>query len=185
MDINAWRDPAQVREVAIKTLDLEPDDPVPPFYLPILSAYMRHHSFDTNFILELAEKGRAGIGGNGFGTVTCMEDSCWKVRSPAVSSSEVEVKGWWHADEQDVILDAHPTRKNGGKDEGLGSLYNYQVHCREDDHIKGRNDRLRLLVRRFSHLPSWTPTAWHHTSTGLTSAVCPSAVPSSRWHSRS
>ena len=37
-----------------------------------------------------------------------MEDYCWK----------------------DVMLDADPERPNGGKDEGFGSFFNYQVHPR-------------------------------------------------------
>lgn len=53
--------------------------PVPPFFLPLLENYMRQWPGDTNFIVEFAEKGKPSRGGNGFGTITCMEDYCWKV----------------------------------------------------------------------------------------------------------
>jgi len=44
---------------------------VPNFYLPVLQSHLQQHPFDTNFILELAQEKKAGVGGNGFGTITC------------------------------------------------------------------------------------------------------------------
>lgn len=78
--VSAWADPAQVEAIARKTLDQEDGD-LPPFYILILTRYLKLHPYDANFIIELAEKGKAWTGGNGFGTVTCMD--CWKV-SPLV-----------------------------------------------------------------------------------------------------
>lgn len=76
---SAWKDPSQVEVVARKTLDQDEGE-LPPFYIPILTTYMRLHPYDANFILEFAEKGKSWTGGNGFGTVTCMD--CWKVSQP-------------------------------------------------------------------------------------------------------
>ncbi|ORY31955.1 SNF2 family N-terminal domain-domain-containing protein [Naematelia encephala] len=121
-------DPAEVKRVADSVLDLEGIDP-PDWFIPILTKYLVNNPYDTNFTLELR-------GGNGFGTATCMEDHCW----------------------QDVLLDADPRRNQGGKSDGLGSLFNYQDHCREEKHLRGRNERCAKLG--ITILPSRGPAAF-------------------------
>jgi hypothetical protein len=44
---------------------------IPDFYLPLLVQYLQANPYDTNFIVEFAEKGKPSRGGNGFGAITC------------------------------------------------------------------------------------------------------------------
>ncbi|RXK35500.1 hypothetical protein M231_07232 [Tremella mesenterica] len=104
-------------------LDEEPDKPTPAIWLAAIEKHLQRFPGDDHFIAELSE-GRT-TGGNGFGTITCMEDLCW----------------------EDVILDADPEKPDGGKKDGLGSLFNFQHHCRNPKHIKGRNARLQNAGR--------------------------------------
>ncbi|WVF72421.1 hypothetical protein IAT40_007236 [Kwoniella sp. CBS 6097] len=117
----------EVEELARKTvgLDEEPDEPTPATYLALFTEHVQQFPYDTNFIIELAEPGKKGstLGGNGFGVVTCMEDDCWK----------------------DVILSADPRRPEGGKQDGIGSFSDFQDHCQEAVHIKGRSERCKRL----------------------------------------
>lgn len=91
--------------------------PVPPFYLPILRTFLTEQPGDTNFLVELNP-------GSGFGTVTCMEDQCWS----------------------DTVLSPDPSAPGGGRDRGLGSLYEYTLHCAGEEHIKCRDKRLAKMV---------------------------------------
>lgn len=53
-----------------------------------------------------------------------MEDQCWS----------------------DTILSADPDREGGGRTDGLGSLYEYALHCHNAEHIKCRDKRLAKQV---------------------------------------
>jgi hypothetical protein len=86
----------------------------------LLTSYLQKNPYDTHFIIELATSPDKG-GANGCGVVTCMEESCWL----------------------DVHLTTDPKRPNGGKDDGIGSLWEYQVHCIEPKHIQARNARCK------------------------------------------
>ncbi|WWD15746.1 hypothetical protein CI109_100168 [Kwoniella shandongensis] len=116
-----------VEESARKTLGLdeEPDKSTPDFYLQLFTKHVEKCPRDTNFIVELADPKKKGstLGGNGFGVVTCMEDYCWK----------------------EVILSADPERPEGGKTDGFGSFSDFQDHCKESGHIKGRDERCTRL----------------------------------------
>ncbi|WWD10365.1 hypothetical protein V865_008500 [Kwoniella europaea PYCC6329] len=116
-----------IEEYARKTLGLdeEPDKPTPPFYLSAFKKHVERFPNDTNFIIELADprKKNSDIGGNGFGVITCMEDLCW----------------------QDIILAADPDKPDGGRQDGFGSLSNYQDHCHEANHIRARSVRCEKL----------------------------------------
>lgn len=89
-------------------------------YVTLLTNYLQKNPYDTHFILELADGPEKG-GANGCGVVTCMEESCWL----------------------DVHLTPDPTRPNGGKEDGVGSLRDYQVHCTEPKHVQARNARCK------------------------------------------
>ncbi|WVR05014.1 hypothetical protein IAU60_002026 [Kwoniella sp. DSM 27419] len=146
--------PEEVEEQARKTLGLdeEPDQPLPPFYLPPFSELVKTHPYDTNFIVELGQPGRqSSLGGNGFGVVTCMEDHCWK----------------------DVILSADPLRPKGGLKDGFGSFSDFMDHCEEPAHIKGRTERCRKLGITFP------PSSNRHTQSPTTSQHPSSRYPTS------
>jgi hypothetical protein len=53
-----------------------------------------------------------------------MEDECWS----------------------NINLSADPEQPDGGKANGVGSLWEYAEHCRSEDHIKCRNQRLTRMV---------------------------------------
>jgi len=72
-----------------------------------------------------------------------MEDHCWQVKLTHDSYLK-------QTDLQDIILDADPNRVQGGKSDGLGSFFNYHVHCLEEDHKKGRDSRISNLVSVFA-----------------------------------
>ncbi|OCF35284.1 hypothetical protein I316_02830 [Kwoniella heveanensis BCC8398] len=117
----------EVEQLARNTLGLDedPDESTPKTYLALFKEHVQRFPYDTHFIIELGEPARKGstLGGNGFGVVTCMEDDCWK----------------------DVILSADPRRPEGGKPDGIGSFSDFQDHCREAAHIKGRSERCKRL----------------------------------------
>lgn len=60
-----------------------------------------------------------------------MEDDCWC----------------------DTILSADPNIPDGGRSNGLGSFYEYAMHCREQRHVRCRDRRLETQVRLL-------PRAW-------------------------
>lgn len=67
-----------------------------------------------------------------------MEDGCWS----------------------DIVLSADPDLPDGGRENGLGSFYEYALHCRNEDHIHHRDQRLKCMglqipapVSQFAVLP--------------------------------
>ncbi|WVO21837.1 uncharacterized protein IAS62_003157 [Cryptococcus decagattii] len=144
---------AALGKLARKTLELEgdPTTPVPPFYVDLLEKHLRKCPNDTNFIAELAEPQNPNStkGGNGFGLIVCMEDQCWK----------------------EVILNADPFRDDGGRKEGFGSFWNYQEHCKENEHIKGRNERCKKMGIPIQSSSFSVPSSSSHASSSRTSST--------------
>ncbi|WRT66925.1 uncharacterized protein IL334_003890 [Kwoniella shivajii] len=138
----------EVEECARKTLGLdeEPDNVTPQFYLDSFKEHILLYPNDTNFIIELADPKRkeGGIGGNGFGVITCMEDYCWN----------------------DTILSADPNKPDGGRSDGFGSFSDYHDHCSEDDHVRGRSERCKYSgVNDKTH-----PQTQNHSSSSFSSS---------------
>ncbi|WVQ78126.1 hypothetical protein IAT38_000207 [Cryptococcus sp. DSM 104549] len=108
-------------------LDEQPDTPLPQFYVDMFTKHIQKYPNDVNFIVELADPtGKdTSVGGNGFGVITCMDDHCWK----------------------EILLSADPFRpdRDGGRKDGFGSFYDYQEHCKEADHVAGRNERCKRM----------------------------------------
>ncbi|WWC85278.1 uncharacterized protein L201_000140 [Kwoniella dendrophila CBS 6074] len=131
----------ELEESARKTLGLdeEPDKPTPQFYLESFRNFSKTSPYDTNFIIEFAnpKKKNTELGGNGFGVITCMEDYCWK----------------------DIILSADPHKIDGGKQDGFGSFSDYQDHCNEPDHKRGRSERCNRLGIDDRILPKTTSSS--------------------------
>lgn len=91
-------------------------------YVRLLGDYLKKNPYDTHFIIELAQASCPDKGGTKrCGVVTCMEEACW----------------------MDINLSADPSRPNGGLQDGIGSLWEYQVHCTEPKHVQARNKRCR------------------------------------------
>lgn len=61
-----------------------------------------------------------------------MEDMCW----------------------QDILLTADPELADGGRSAGLGSMYEFAVHCRTAEHISSRDERLLRKVSSASTVSS-------------------------------
>lgn len=60
----------------------------------------------------------------GTDVVAGMEDECWC----------------------DINLSSDPNLPDGGKANGLGSLWEYELHCKNEGHIKCRDQRLKNMV---------------------------------------
>ncbi|KAL1413654.1 hypothetical protein Q8F55_001432 [Vanrija albida] len=100
-----------------------PDEPFPDEFKPLLPAitkFLTTNPGDTHFLFERAVPNQPKRGGNGFGSVTCMEDLCWN----------------------DHVLTADPEIADGGRSAGIGSFYEFSLHCREPKHVKSRDERL-------------------------------------------
>ncbi|KLT46105.1 hypothetical protein CC85DRAFT_310121 [Cutaneotrichosporon oleaginosum] len=114
----------RVDDVARRVLSIDdPDAPTPAWFIGILHRFLTEHPGDDHFILELPDSAEPARGGNGYGAVTCMEDECWS----------------------NINLSADPDRPDGGKSYGVGSLWEYAMHCQIPDHIKCRTQRLRRM----------------------------------------
>ncbi|OWZ52414.1 hypothetical protein C351_03689 [Cryptococcus neoformans c8] len=153
---------AALNKLACKTLELEedPTTPVPPFYVDLLEKHLRKCPNDTNFIAELADPQNPNStkGGNGFGLIVCLEDQCWK----------------------EIILSADPLRGDGGRQEGFGSFWNYQEHCKENEHIKRRNERCKKMGIPIQSSSSSLPVSSSHASSSrITSTLNPLSTPAS------
>nr|XP_019013335.1 uncharacterized protein I206_01401 [Kwoniella pini CBS 10737]OCF52116.1 hypothetical protein I206_01401 [Kwoniella pini CBS 10737] len=152
----------EMKEAARKTLGLdeEPDKETPKFYLDAFREHTKKCPYDSHFIIELADSTKNGseIGGNGFGVITCMEDYCWK----------------------DIILSADPLKPDGGRSDGFGSFSDFQDHCDEPDHKRGRsercnrlgiNDQINPCSSHSSSLPSRPPPSFEYPSSSASVAI--------------
>ncbi|WOO76591.1 putative ATP-dependent helicase [Vanrija pseudolonga] len=102
------------------------DEPFPDELAPLLPAitkFLTTNPGDTHFLFERAVAGKPKVGGNGFGSVTCMEDLCWN----------------------DHVLTADPELPDGGRAAGIGSFYEYSLHCQEEKHVRYRDERLAKM----------------------------------------
>ncbi|BEJ17347.1 hypothetical protein CspHIS471_0607480 [Cutaneotrichosporon sp. HIS471] len=116
--------PERVEEIARRVLDIDtPDQPTPEWFMPILTKFLTNNPGDDHFIIELPDPSAPARGGTGYGAVTCMEDECWS----------------------NINLSPDPEQLDGGKTNGVGTLWDYADHCRGEDHIKCRNQRLRRM----------------------------------------
>lgn len=99
-----------------------PDELAP--LLPAITKFLTTNPGDTHFLFERAVAGKPKVGGNGFGSVTCMEDLCWN----------------------DHVLTADPELPDGGRAAGIGSFYEFSLHCQEEKHVRCRDERLAKMV---------------------------------------
>ncbi|KZP29288.1 hypothetical protein FIBSPDRAFT_917412 [Athelia psychrophila] len=91
------------------------DSAVPKAYQDELKQLLETHANDTNFIIQLQPK-------IGFGIITCLEQGCNRAR---------------------INLGESAKRADGGKKDGLGSLWSYRVHANQPTHKQGRLSRLK------------------------------------------
>lgn len=158
--------PQRVEEVALRTLDLDESHevsarcgmitthprrpqpvqsttehtntkPIPTFYIPILTKFLTTNPADDHFILELPDEKNPQYGGSGFGAITC-ERREWK---PELTRAGMEDECWCN-----INLTHDPDLPDGGKANGIGSFFEYIMHCQDAHHIKCRNLRLQNMV---------------------------------------
>ncbi|WVQ71425.1 hypothetical protein IAR50_000962 [Cryptococcus sp. DSM 104548] len=113
---------AAVKELLKETYEPSGPEPMSAGYEASIRNHLAKFPNDTNFVTELAEPGK-DKGGNGFGIVVCMEEYCWT----------------------EIALTADPTKSDGGRSIGWGSMLAFQSHCGSPAHLRGKLERCKKL----------------------------------------